>query len=466
MKRYSMRTAIALENALLVCLVIGLVGILSNVLISRQFENYVIDQQKTRAEELTRHLATQYNAETDQWNLEFIHGMSMYALSEGYMIRLSNMEGQVLWDAQDHDMTMCNQMMQDIMERMESERPDLEGEFVTTRYPLMQSDDQVGYLDVSYYSPFYMNEYDFQFVHALNRILLLVSAFSIVGAVLLGVLMTHSMMRPVRHMVDITEKISEGDYQARISGNVRNREFHDLTQSVNQMAEALEQQETLRKRMLSDIIHELRTPVAGVTAYLEAFLEGVWEPNPKRLQSCYQELERMSLLITDMEQLHQIDDENLKLKKRPVDLLELSEQVRTFFATQFMNGQLTCSVEGTSAMIHGDPERIQQVLVNLVSNSIKYTPPGGRIRILVENRKAEGVVSVIDTGIGISPEDQKWIFERFYRVDRSRSRKTGGAGIGLSIVKSIVHAHGGTIFVESKIGEGSRFTVILPKEEL
>lgn len=466
MKRYRIRTAIALENALLVCLVIALVAILSNLLIRRQFENYVKEQQQTKAEELAQHLATQYDSTQETWNLEFIHGMGMYALSEGYMIELSDNQNQVLWDAQNHDMTMCHQMMQEIQERMERERPDLEGEFVTTRYPLLQSDTEVGYLDVSYYSPFYMSDYDFQFIHALNQILVLVSIFSIAAAVILGIIMTHSMIRPINRMVDMTEKISEGDYHGRIQGPVHSKEMYGLTQSINQMAEALEQQEALRKRLLSDIVHELRTPIAGVTAYLEAFLEKVWEPTPKRLGNCYDELKRMSLLITDMEQLHQVEDENLKLKKEWVDLLELSRQVKQFFESQFMNRGLTCIVEGVASSVYADRERLQQVLVNLVSNAIKYTPTGGKIQILVENRKDEGVLSVCDTGVGISREDQRWIFERFYRVDKSRSRRTGGAGIGLSIVKSIVHAHGGTIFVESQIGKGSRFTVILPKEAM
>lgn len=461
----SLRTVIAVRFAALVLAVIFLVSIVSNLLISRQFEKYVEEQQSTRAEELAQNLSWQYDRASAGWNLDYIHGLGMYALNEGYIIRLFDADGAVLWDAENHDMTLCHQMMDTITYRMQENRPDLEGDFVIHRFDLEQGGSVVGFLDVSYYTPYYFDENDFQFITALNRILVAVGIISLLGAAAMGAVLAGTITKPVIKAAEITRQISEGDYATRFRDDVRIQELSELARSVNQMAEALEKQEKLRKRLTSDVAHELRTPVANVASYLEAILEGVWEPTPERLQSCYDELERISGLVSDLERLHQAEDENLRLQKTRADLLELARFVERNFETQMEQKQLACTVEGDHAEIFADCGRIQQVLTNLISNAVKYSNEGGNIRILVAQSEDGAVIRVEDDGIGIAPEEQELIFERFYRTDRSRNRKTGGAGIGLAIVKTIVQAHGGRITVESGEGRGSSFIVTLPQDE-
>ena len=191
-------------------------------------------------------------------------------------------------------------------------------------------------------------------------------------------------------------------------------------------------------------------------------IEEVWEPTKEWLQSCYNELGRISSIISDLEKLRQIESANMVLEKEPVDLFELAQAVKTAFEPDLAKKKLTCTVTGEPAILSGDQKRLHQVIFNLVSNAVKYSTENGQIQIDIHNISENVQLTVKDQGIGIAKEDISMIFERFYRTDRSRNRQTGGAGIGLTIAKAIVLAHEGSISVESEKGYGSCFTVILP----
>lgn len=349
---------------------------------------------------------------------------------------------------------------------MSQHRPDLDGNFTTYRYDLKQNDEVIGYLDVSYYSPYYLNESDFRFLDSLNRILLVVGICAATAAAAAGAVLAKSLSVPLLKVTEITRKISDGDYGARLeTENGQTQEIAALSGAVNHMAESLERQETLRRRLTSDVAHELRTPVANVSLNLEMMLDEVWEPTKDRLQSCYEELGRISGIISDLEKLRQMEAENMNLELEPVNLLELAQAVETAFEPDLKKKKLTCEVSGEAAAVMGDQRRLHQVIFNLVSNAVKYSTEGGSIQIRVKHEKHKAVLIVEDQGIGMAEEELPLIFERFYRTDLSRSRKTGGAGIGLAIVKAIVQAHQGTVTVTSKVGCGSRFTVTLPAGE-
>lgn len=448
----------------IVLLVIALIALIANILIRRQFESYVAEQQQSLSEEMVDSLAPQYNSDTGEWNQDYIHGFGMYALSDGYIIKLYDSNQNVVWDAEQHDMSLCHQVMIKIRTQMEEKRPELDGEFLTHRYDLRQNGNIIGYLDVSYYSPYFMDENDFRFLDALNRILLIVGVLSMAGAAAAGVLLACRISAPIAKTTKVTREIAEGNYAIRFESDVRTQELAQLSEAVNDMAEKLDRQEAVRRRLTSDVAHELRTPITNVLLQLEALIEGVWEPTQERLQSCYDELGRLSSLVSELEKLRQIENENMALEKEEVNLLELSQAVRKAFEPELERRELICSTEGGPAVVWGDQKRLHQVIYNLVSNAIKYSAKGGHISIRVCDREEAVEWIVEDEGCGISEKDLPFIFERFYRTDYSRNRKTGGAGIGLTIVKAIVLAHRGKITVESKEGCGSRFTVILPKE--
>lgn len=463
--RQKLGTQISAGFALIALISIFLVSISANLLINRQFEKYAQNQQEKFSENLAEGLSLQYDSGTNGWNVDYIHGVGMYALNDGYIMKVYDKDGGIVWDAENHDMARCHQIMDTIRARMGKVRPRLNGDFVTHRYNLNQDSTSVGYVDISYYGPYFLNENDFRFLDSLNHILFVIGIISVLGAALAGTAFARRISNPIAKTTQITKEISEGNYEIRFKSQIGTIELHELTQAVNHMAESLERQERLRKRMTTDVAHELRTPLANVSSHLEAILEGVWKPTPERLQGCYDEIQRISRLVSDLEGLSQAEKEYVTLEKEPVELLTLAYTVRDSFEQELASKSLSCSMTGETCTVYADAKRIRQIMDNLLSNAIKYSYEGGEIHISVHDFGESGVLEVEDDGIGISQEEIPLIFERFYRTDKSRSRKTGGTGIGLTIVKALVQAHGGKVTVESETEKGSRFTVVLPKGE-
>lgn len=239
-------------------------------------------------------------------------------------------------------------------------------------------------------------------------------------------------------------------------------ELSELGNAVNHMAESLDNQEMLRRRLTSDVAHELRTPVANVSSNIEAIIEGVLEPTNERLSSCYNELELITGIITELEKLRQIEGENMILHIGHVDIYELAKEVKLIFENEMSKKNIRCDIIGEHIDVCVDKDKMSQVLNNLISNAVKYTDNYGNIQITVIQENENVVITVKDNGCGIDDNDIQYIFERFYRTDKSRNRSTGGAGIGLTITRAIVQLHGGTIHVESKKGVGSLFKVTIP----
>lgn len=455
-----LRSQLSAGFALIVLVTVALISLVSNVFISRQFEQYITSQQNQVAADLASGLVYPYDPISGTWNQEYIHGFGMYALNDGYMIKLLDAQGSVVWDAENHDMTLCHQIMEGISLRMEQVA---QGTLVTQVYPLKQGDADIGRAEIRYYTPYYTDENAFRFFDALNLILLVVGLVSLLGAVLSGILLSRHICAPILKATQVTGQIAQGNYAIRLSSHSHTREVGDLTDAVNHMAQTLEQQQRLRKQLTLDVAHELRTPLTNVSTHLEMLLEGVWEPSQERLQRCYDEICRMSQLVSDLQRLHEVERDDLNLVLTDVDLLSLAKSAAADFEGELAAKNLECSVTGDSCVVPGDEGRLRQVAANLLSNAVKYTGMGGHIRITVKNLPKCGILTVEDDGIGIPESDLSLIFERFYRTDRSRSRKTGGVGIGLTIVKAIVTAHGGQITAENRPEGGSRFTVSLPK---
>lgn len=457
-------TKLSVGFAFIAFVTVILITLSANILINKQFEEYVAEKQKNFSDEMPLSIEPQYNSETKEWNIDYIHGFGMYALNNGYIIKLYDNNKEIIWDASNHDMTLCHQTMQNISSRMKESRPSLDGEFSTHNYELWQNGELVGYLDVSYYGPYYFNDNDFHFLKVLNAIIAVVGVIAVIGAVFAGIIFAKKISVPVVSVTNITKEISNGNYNKKIDTNEDTTEIAQLVQAVNHMSYMLNEQENIRKRLTSDVAHELRTPVANVSANIEAMVEGALEPDNARLESCYNELLRITDIISDLEKLRQIENEKLVLERTSVDVKELCESVIQAFKAQLESKQISCTVNADHVSRMADKNRLYQVMANLISNAIKYTQNGGCINVDVVDNKDFVAISVKDNGIGINESDLPFIFERFYRTDKSRNRTTGGAGIGLAIVKAIVLAHGGEVSVESKESVGSTFKVVLPQK--
>ena len=464
MKKMRLRTILSLLFAAIVLLTVFLVSLFSGIFINRQFEEYVKKSQSEEATELAESIQSNYDEESESFNIDYVHGMGMYALKEGFIIRLYDKDMNLLWDAENHDMELCHDVMDDIMIRMHNRMPELKGDFVTYAYDLKSGEKLTGILQISYYTPYYLNENEFRFIKALNNILVIVGLVSIAIAAFFGMLISRRITKPISGVITASKKISEGNYDVRVNTGVKEQETYELADAINTMAKTLKEQEYLRKQMTADIAHELRTPVTNTSSYIEMMMDDVMEPTPERLKSCYDELQRLSAIIGDLDRLESAELNGIIPDKQEFGLYELAESILQGFNTKLDEKKIDAKVTGSEVAVFADRGRIGQVIANLVSNAIKYTDEKGKITINISKVEDKAVMVVEDTGIGISPEDQTRVFERFYRTDKSRTRKTGGAGIGLSISKAIVQSHNGTIRCESEPGVGSKFIVSLPEK--
>jgi signal transduction histidine kinase len=419
-----------------------------------------VEQQKTRSADIAASLS--HDGGGPLWAPDLLHAVGMSALYDGYIIRVYTRDGALVWDAENHDMALCRQIMGEITERTRRYSHS-EGRMLSQEHELWRGGQKIGFVTISYLGPYFLSENDFQFLSALNGILIAIGALSVLLAAVTGRLLARRIARPIVKTAEIAKRIAAGDYETRFAGDTHIQEIGELVTAVNSLSAALSEQEALRRQLVADVAHELRTPIFTVSAYLETMLEGIWEATPERIKSCYDEISRLSALLAELEKLAQLESAELDLNKTPVDLLAAAQSVARSLEIELEQKNLSFALSGPPTVVAADRERVLQILFNLISNAAKYTPPGGHIQVEVGATDRAGVISVADDGAGVPEDELPFIFERFYRADKSRNRLTGGSGIGLAIVKSIVTAHGGEVTVVSRLDQGSRFTVSLPK---
>ncbi len=286
---------------------------------------------------------------------------------------------------------------------------------------------------------------------------------AIVLAVLLTFLLSRRILAPVKALTNATRHFGRGDFSHRVEDKDRS-ELGELAKSFNSMAGNLERIERLRRDMVADVAHELRTPLSNLKGYLEAINDGVVKPDKKTMRSLNEEAASLSRLVADLQELSLADAGELKMTFQPENIKDLVQE--TIDASQSKikakGLKLITDLPDGLPAVNIDAHRIKQVLYNLLDNAIAHTGKGGKVTVKVLEKDKMVTVSVADTGEGVPSEDLPMIFERFYRVDKSRTRHTGGSGLGLTIAKRLVEAHGGKISVESRPGKGSIFTFTLP----
>jgi signal transduction histidine kinase len=301
------------------------------------------------------------------------------------------------------------------------------------------------------------------FLNSVNQQLLLSVAVAGAVALLLAWFLSRRILGPVEALTRAAGKMEKGDLAQRV--DVRSRdEIGELGHAFNAMADGLTHLEQLRRNMVSDVAHELRTPLSNIRGYLEAVRDGVAHPDPALIDSLHEEAMLLTRLVEDLQELELAEAGQLKIVKQAVEPRDVLERVVHLFqpSAREKGIQLNVTLPATLPTVEVDAERLGQVLRNLLANAITHTPLGGRIEIAAIQQGKSVVVSVRDTGAGIPEEDLPFIFERFYRADHSRARSTGGAGLGLSIVKQLVELHGGRVWADSQEGEGSTFYLSLP----
>ncbi|MCF7947433.1 MAG: HAMP domain-containing protein [Spirochaetia bacterium] len=302
------------------------------------------------------------------------------------------------------------------------------------------------------------------FQAALNEVLLIAASGALLAAVIISSFVAWRIVFPIRSMIKTVVQIADGDYRQR-AHFVWDDEIGELAQNFNRMAEELHSTETRRIELIGNVAHELRTPLASMRSLMEGMIDGVLPADFSTYSAVQTELTRLQRLVGDLENLSQAESGQIKLNIKEFDLNNLLEQVVLRLKPQFSEKQIDLKIElpESALRVKADRERIQQVLINLLGNALQYTPPHGSVQIYAESKHDMIVCGVEDNGIGLSDSEIDQIFERFYRVDKSRSRVGGGSGIGLTIAHHIIKAHGGSLQAESPgLHRGSRFYFTLP----
>lgn len=308
------------------------------------------------------------------------------------------------------------------------------------------------------------------FRNAIAESLLFSASAAFISAIVVSIFVTGQVVAPIRRIRNASQYIAEGHYHERVhvpENQSRNEmdELDQLALSFNQMTARLEQAEVLRKQLIGDIAHELRTPLATITGYLEGLIDDVLPADKDLFHQIYLEAERLQLLVDDLQDLNRVESGVYQLDLEPVNLAEVIALTEARLARQFEEKVVTLSNQVTDdlPLVSGDKDRLGQVFMNLIGNGLQYTPPGGEVKITSRLVGSHIQVQIVDSGIGISDKNLDHVFTRFFRVDKSRSRAGGGSGIGLTIAKHLVETHGGRIWAESPgLSLGSTFTVELP----
>jgi signal transduction histidine kinase len=302
------------------------------------------------------------------------------------------------------------------------------------------------------------------FRKAVNSALLKAGIAAILAAGAVSWLVSQQVTRPLRQVAAASHHIAEGHFEQRIPQR-RKDELGELIGSFNHMAARLAETETMRQQLIADVSHELKTPLASIKGYMEGLQDGVIAATPETFEIIHHEADRLQRLVYDLQELSRVEAGAFHLDRHPADLGPVVSAVAARLSPQYADKNVTLVSDPPSALpkVLADQDRVEQVLTNLLGNALQYTPTGGCVKVSLTPIDSMLRVSVQDTGLGLTSEDLTRIFQRFYRVDKSRSRRSGGSGIGLTIARHLVEAHGGQIWVESPgPGQGSTFYFMLP----
>ncbi len=463
-KYKSLNFKVIVPSIVIIIIVTLLTVVISKFYFDKKFGDYIMIKNQNTVQNILMELSEQYS--DNEWNYKNIEKITYNSLDKGIIVALYDKEDKEIMNIEKNSKDKCNRIMNFIKSSMEGKYGSTTSQFEPVYYPLIKSGEKIGEVRVKFYGPIFYMQNELVFLDIVNKIILGIGVLLILASTIMGFIISRSITRPINKLMTKAKYISKGEYDKKIEINTDILEINDLINSINNLSQSIKEQENIRKRLTGDISHELKTPLTNIQSHLEAMIDGIWEPTEERLLSVKEEAERLSSLVSDMQKLNKYDESSIKLKKDNVNISDIICFVIFQFSNLEKSKNIKIEYEKKNINLYCDKDKITQALVNILSNAIRYSNEGSTIFIEEKLKDNKVIISIEDQGIGISEEDLKYVFERFYRADKSRTRATGGTGIGLTIVKSIVSSHGGEVKLESKLGEGSKFTIILPKEDI
>lgn len=329
--------------------------------------------------------------------------------------------------------------------------------------PIIVDDQAVGSVRVWVYgSDQLLRSTDQEFRDKSYQAMIIAAIVAIVLASIFGYFFARNLVRPIKRMTDTAVAIKEGDLTARTELQGED-EVAQLGQTFDAMADAMERDRKLERRLTTDVAHELRTPLMAIQATVEAMVDGVLPVDEQRLMTVDSEVMRLSRLVDSLLKLSRLENRANPNKQEIVNVGEVVAGIIATHEAYVREAGLTLKYRADpNVLILGDPDLIRQATANLISNAVRYTDEGGHITVKVKRGETMASIAVQDTGIGLTPEEARMVFQRFWRADSGRDRESGGLGIGLTVVKEIVERHNGWVQVEGRKGEGACFTIHIP----
>lgn len=442
-------------------LIIGSLSFITISLMNNHFEKYVKERQEETLTQYVESIEFLYN-NNKEWQVQGIKDIGEKALENNIILEVYDKNGQNLWSPSDIEKKNSAKEMDSYVEYLKNKLDITNTSIVKIKKILTYKDLEIGKIFFRYVGPLSYTEHDIVFISDMKRNLMIVSFAALFISFLFATWVSRKMSIPLIHVNKFTNKVANGDYSRQIPQETSIVEINELISSINELTRQLEQQQELRKRLSTDIAHEIRTPLATLQGNIEGMIDGIWEVSPDRLQSCYEEVTRLTRLVGNIEKLTKLEKDYEKLIKSTINLNTLIFQVASNFNSIIKQKEIQFNIYGEDIYVFADKDKISQVLTNLIANAIKFTQKYGEISISLEKEENNALIKVVDNGIGIKEEEVEHIFDRFYMADPARSSTKGGQGIGLAIVKSILTSHSGSIRVESKLGSGSIFFIKLP----
>lgn len=435
---------------------IVLIIIFVNITINSKFNQYMIDLQNSRYERIVSYFQEVYRKEgklTANSGIEMMHEAYM----SNYCLTLLDSNEKPLWGMSPNDIKNNPHLNSMLVEET--------GVYSTKRFNIEIDNKIVGYVDIGQYSSVLLSEDDMNFKVSVNKSIVASGILTLIIIVSISLYFSKQFSTPIKEVSNMSVNLSKGKFDTKYKTKSKIEELENLRTSVNILAEKLKYQDSLRKKLVSDISHEIRTPLNVLQNNLEAMADGIFPVTSERLNNLNEEVIRFGRLLDNLNALKEFEEESIKLDFETINLSKFLEDIYNDFAVAAESKNISLSYNfqnDKKYFIKGDSDKLKQVFINLLSNSIKFTENGGNVAINLFSDNKNTVVEVKDNGIGIKEEDLPFIFERLYRGDKSRN-EIEGSGIGLTIVKNILKLHNSSIEVDSKEGEGTSFKVYFEK---
>ncbi|WP_026478581.1 sensor histidine kinase [Alkaliphilus transvaalensis] len=439
-----------------------LVSLIINITIFQRFDDYMEHGESDRIEGVLQ-LLHQYYGVYGEWNDAIFDAIRYSHDLHSYDINIRDEKNEIIFSssADEEIENMHYHMMRNMDNHMG--RSKRHTSYSTDEYEIVIEGQRVGTVEVGSYMPYLVTEKEILFSRGVNSSIFFAALISMVVSLLLGIYASKFFIRPIKDITTVANSIRAGNLGVQIEATDNTKELFELSQSINHLSKSLSEQKELRKRLTSDIAHELRTPLTILQSHIEAINDGIWQPTEDKLNICKNEVIYLIKLVEQLQHLTDIENHKNELEITQYSLTQLIKEVVESFRYNFERKAVGVNMNLKEITLEGDRDKTRQILINLLSNAYKFTNRGDAVELSLEDDEDKVYIKIKDTGVGIPTKDLPNIFERFYRSDESRNRKTGGTGIGLTIVASLIKAQKGDINISSQEGIGTECKIILPK---